>query len=536
MTSDKTMFYELEKVLTTDKKVIATLGNELSQKEVIKEIKALSNSLIDLGVKEGDSVAINLPNFAEAIIAFYAINRIGAVANIIHPLLPTNALIDLVKKTSAKYLFTPDIFLKDKLQALLDNNISPIVCSVSHYAKGLRKTVMNIALRGKRKTLKAHNLIYYSELVKAGYDKNYEINNSMTEKSDAIILHSGGTTGEPKSIVLSNGAMNNLSDSLTEIVAADRNESHVMLMVLPLFHGFGLGVCMHTVLTKGYSIVMMESFNAKKAIELIKKYNVSAIAGVPTMYDKLLHQKTFEGEHLKNLKYLFCGGDKLPYALKTKFDDVLQKWGSKAELQEGYGLTEVVTVCTVNRKGESEVGSVGSPLKGIKLKICDFNSGEELAPMQIGEICVSGITTMNRYYQDEETTAKTLRKDSNGEIWVHTGDCGYLNEKGKLFFKERLKRLVKISGVNVFPAEIEMLVSSHEAVKYAAIKEYKVDGKSNLELFIVLNDGYVYNQDLEDSILRLCKEKLIRYSIPRKITVKDSLPLTAIGKVDIKAL
>ena len=515
-----------------NRELINIMDYPIKKDKFLRDTDALAAYLYNLGIRKNHSVAINLPNFAQAIIAFYAINKCGAIANIIHPLIPTDGLIPLIKKTKAKYLFTMDIFLKDKVDALLSQGITPIVCSINDYSNLYKKPIISLATRNKTKSIKNNdNLLYYSQAIKSmSQYKNIEYP-SINDGDDAVVLHSGGTTGEPKSIRLSNYALNSLAISLKDLMNYTPDTFRTILAVLPLFHGFGLGVCMHSCLTAGYRLVLVPSFKPKNAIKLIKKHKISIIAGVPTMYAKMLEEKTFRGDKLKYLEYLFCGGDKLSVSLKTEFDRRLKECGSIAELLEGYGLTEVVTVCTVNRVNDVVANSVGKPLSSIHLKIIDADNNT-LPPNCDGEICVTGNTLMSGYLDDEVATKECFLCDDDGVVWVKTGDCGYLDHNNNLFFKDRLKRLIKISGMNIFPAEIESLVNTLKEIKHSCVKEYTENNKTYLELFIVLNPNYTCDKSLLDKINTLLKSQLIKYSIPKKITERKSLPLTKIGKVD----
>ncbi len=243
-----------------------------------------------------------------------------------------------------------------------------------------------------------------------------------------------------------------------------------------------------------------------------------------------------QGLDLSSLEAAFCGGDSLTPELKERFDNFLAERSSPARLREGYGLTETVTVCSVMPEEYADKNGIGLPLANIKMKIIDTESRQTLPPNEIGEICVSGPTTMLGYLNDEEASAHAVVKHADGLDWVETGDIGYQDEEGFFHFKGRLKRTLKVSGIPVFPKEIEELISSLEQVRYVAAigipHPYKM---SVVKVFVVAHEGADLEQ-LEAEIMRICKQSLITHAVPQEIEFREHLPQTLIGKIDIKAL
>jgi long-chain acyl-CoA synthetase len=311
-----------------------------------------------------------------------------------------------------------------------------------------------------------------------------------------------------------------------------------MLTVLPMFHGFGLGLSAHNMLISGGSCTLIPRFNVKQTVKLIKKNRVNYIVGVPTLYEALLKNKQFT--KLKELKYIkqtFVGGDFTTQSLKDRFNKVLKDNGSKARLLEGYGLTETVAVNCINRASDEKINSVGKPIQGYKVKIIDVNTNKQLKPNQAGEICVNCSTTMKGYLNDPQTTKQVLETDNEGHIWVHTGDFGYLDEDGYLYMKSRLKRIIKVSGVQVFPSEIENLVSSMEEIDKACAVGMEDEKKGCvIKLYVSLKENYQTSEELTTKIMKLCKENLIVYAIPKRIIYLDKMPLTNFNKIDYRSL
>lgn len=527
---ENTMYAYLQARLKGKNQISVTFfNNDITAEELLFDIDSLAAYLRLSRVEQGENIAICLPNIPEALVAFYAVNKIGAIANMIHPLIGSEGLRDILKRTRSSYLFIMDSFYLKHRAELRKLPISIVICSPENYLKGIIKTAYSIKNRKTRKGIAHKEVYFYKDLLTLKYD----FEPLSAENDIAVYLHSGGTTGEPKTVMLSNFALNSLSDSLEEwlTVKSPYTENDAMLMVLPLFHGFGLGVCMHTILPR-FRVVMVPAFKPKNAVKLIKKENITFIAGVPAMFQKLLSEKAFAGPHLKNLRFIFSGGDKLPDNLKIEFDRVIKENGGDSEILEGYGLTETVTVCTINPMGEAKLSSIGKPIPKTELII--FDGKNECKNGEAGEILIAGDTLMSGYLNDKEATDACF-VEYEGKRYVKTGDCGYRDEQGYFFFKDRYKRVIKIAGVGVYPAEIEAAVLRLPEILRACAVEAGGE-KPFIKLYLQLKKDIAYSQELEKKIKEQISSNLFKYALPREIIVKKELPLTKVGKVDIAAL
>jgi long-chain acyl-CoA synthetase len=526
------MYGLLKSTLITvkDRHILSYYGRIYNNGEVLDRIDRFASFLKREGIKKGDVVALCLPNIPEAMFAFYAVNKCGAIANLIHPLTPPLGLKKIIDNTESKLLiYLDNFFIKGEKEL---KGVKTVLCNVSD---GMGYPMKPLAMLATHK-VRAHALKLPDTIdIRKCFDQKIEFEENTVSEDIAAYLHSGGTTGSPKTIMLSNRSMNACADKTGVLVGDFSGNTDAMLMVLPMFHGFGLGVAMHTTACKGAKVVMMPRFNNKEAAKTIRKQGVTFIAGVPQMYSKLMDARAFKGEPLRKLKNIYCGGDKLPKSIKDRWDNLMQAHGNNIEILEGYGLTEMVTVTHVNIPGASKPGSVGKPLKGIKQKIID-EKGNILTAGESGEICLSGSTMMSGYLKDPESTAKAMIKDKDGINWIHTGDCGYIDSEGFLFFRERIKRMIKVSGINVFPQEIEYTVSALPEIKYSCALEINWHGRSAIKLYVVLEEGYELNDELKKKITDYIGERLMKYSVPRDIVAREKLPLTQIGKVDYTAL
>lgn len=524
--TDKKTLYEYFTAGTQDPEKIKLVfyNNRIDAKSLMRDVDAIAAYLKKIGVKEGDSVGISMPNTPHAIAATYAVSKIGGIVNAIHPLIKTKGLMKALAICGSKIVFVLDRFYAQHETALKEAGIKAVVCHISDYLK----TPLKQAFRFTEKHKFSVGDDYKNVRKTKGNTKTVT---NIGERA-AVYLHSGGTTGEPKTVSLSANAVNTLADNIIDSGCnGEYDDRDSMLMVLPLFHGFGFVISMHTVIAHG-RLVLMPSFDAKRAVKLIKSEKISMLAGVPAMYRKMMDRPEFDGKYLKSLKFIFCGGDKLTSSFQDEFNAVLEKNGSTARLQEGYGLTEVVSVVSVNRKNNINKGSVGQAIAETEIRILD-EEGKEVPLGEKGEIVVSNPSVMLEYLGDAEATAK-CKIELDGKTFVRTGDIGTLDKDGFLYFKDRMKRVVKVSGFNIFPSEVENIVSNLPEVKYATVVPIRYDGKPATKLYVVVNEGIVYDARLEARIKRKIEEETMKYAVPRVIECVKELKLTETGKVDFK--
>lgn len=490
-------------------------NRRFSAKEVQEEIDRIAGYLQKNGIGKGDVVGIALPNLPVGIFAFYAANALGGIVNMLHPKLSEETLECELKSTNVKILFLYDAvypLYRDTLKRL---NVKTVLCRVSDYTRGFPRAIISLS---ERKFEETYVIQLPKQQFKGGIGSSEDI---------AVYIHSGGTGGEPKTVMLTNGNLNALADTIADTMWVEREPlRESMLMMLPCFHAFGLGIPMHTALSHIKTIVM-PVFNAKSAVKLIKKHKITHLSGVPGMYEKMLREKSFEGDYLKGIKFVFCGGDVLNEELRIAFKERLKANGGEAEILQGYGLSEAAAVVTVSRKGKVKAASVGRALNGIGLRIAD-EKGRALPPKEIGEVWVAGPTVMKGYLDDEKASAETLYEE-NGTKWCRTGDMGYLDEDGDLYFCDRKKRSLKISAVNVFPAEIERVAGELKEIKSCCAARKTENGKAYIHL-------YVEADGIEDAekIGKYLAARLSKYSVPKKITFVESIRRTEMAKIDYR--
>lgn len=472
-------------------------------------------------VKAGDVVTICMPNTPEAVYCFYAVNRIGAVAHMVHPLAPLNQLKKFMTKARSKLLITLSINLAEFAPIAAETPIISV-----HPARSL-PAIMRFAFDLKVKPYRGDmtGITDYDALSLAPLPEEP----TRADTATGVYLHSGGTGGEPKIIELSDAAINALAMRGAEALQTSEVKDRYMLAALPMFHGFGLTMCVHSILIFGGVSVLMPKFDSKAAVKLIKKNRLHYIIGVPALFRGLLRQKAFNGAMLKNLAVGFVGGDCAPQDLLDEFNARLEGAGASARLFEGYGLTETVTVCAVNNFAHSRRGSMGYMLSDLKAAVVEPDGATPLPAGEKGEIVIAGDTLMNGYLDSPQENAHVFI-DIDGERYVRTGDFGYMDEDGYLFFIQRLKRIIKIAGISVYPKEIETVALGMAGVTGACAVEYKDKGKTKIALFVT---GAKQNAD---EVRRTIEADLSRYAVPTIVENIDAIPMTPVMKADTIAL
>ena len=509
-------------------------GNKVTYKDFIVQIHDAAKALKAQGVQPGDRVTVCMPNTPQAIILFYAINRIGAVASMIHPLSGAEEIVNYINNAKSVLCLTLLQFYP-KFQRIMDrlDNKNLLICDITDGLAGVKKLLYPLTRKGVEKLPKdaPDTVITWKQFIARGksYQGEYIYNPASTDV--AAILYSGGTTGTSKGILLSNLNFNALA--LQTGTAGDcLVPDHTMLAIMPVFHGFGLGVCIHTILYWGCTSILIPQFNAQTYCKLLGQYKPNYIAGVPTLYEALLRMEDAQKLDMSQLEGIFSGGDSLSVELKGKVDTFLKEHGSKEQVREGYGTTECVTASCLTPRYFYKEGSIGIPFPDTYYKICIPTTHDEVPYGTVGEICLCGPTVMLGYMDNPKETAQTLQVHEDGQIWLHTGDLGVMDEEGFIYFKQRLKRMIITSGYNVYPSQVENAIDAHPDVVMSTVIGVKDDYKmQRVKAFIVLRPEVEPTEELKQSILAHCAAHMAKYAIPSEIEFRAELPKTLVGKV-----
>ncbi|MCQ2440829.1 MAG: AMP-binding protein [Clostridia bacterium] len=534
------MFEAVEEIakLYPDNIAFDFMGKSTSYSKLVEEVHNCAKSLRTIGVREGDRVTIAMPNCPQAIYMFYAVNLVGGIANMIHPLSAEKEIEFYLNESQSVTAITLDQFY-NKFENIRQNTkvVNIIIASVKdELSKSIKAGYMLTEGRKIQKIPSDAPIIKWMDFMKLGRYcfYNYKVN----RKSDdpAVILYSGGTTGTTKGIVLTNKNFNALGK---QVIAANPmfRVGDKMLAAMPLFHGFGLGVCIHTMLSQGGRCILVPRFTAKSYAKLITKYKCNFIAGVPTLYEALLRLPSMEGANLSCLKGVFSGGDSLSVELKKKLDKFLYDHKSVIQVREGYGTTETVTACCLTPVHMFKEGSIGVPFPDTYIKIVEPGTDKELPYGEEGEILLAGPTVMKEYMNHPQETANTLRIHSDGLKWVYTGDLGYMDDEGFIYFRGRAKRMIISSGYNIYPGQIENILDAHPYVQMSCVigvpDPYKMQ---KVKAFVKLNPDVTASDEIKQEILSYCKKNIAKYAMPYDIVFKEDMPKTLVGKVAYRVL
>lgn len=512
-------------------------GNCVTYKEFLNQIEAAAKAFLKMGVKKGEAVSICMPNTPEALISFYALSKIGAIANMIHPLSAENEIKYYVNLTNCRFIVTIDIALNKINHVLSETKLEKIIQVSAADSMPVGLTVGYYVTKGRKiKLEKCDKAIRWGEFIKEG--AHFEGNTFNEGKPDetAVILYSGGTSGFPKGIELTNLNFNALAVQSFE-ACHTLCEGDKVLSIMPVFHGFGLGICIHTVQYFGGTSIILPQFNANDFDKLLTKYKPNIIAGVPSLFEVMMKNKRMNHVDLSCLHCVISGGDSLSESLKLKIDDFLHEHGANIQVREGYGLTECVTGSCMIPANKYKPGSIGIPYPDTYYKIINPETLEELPYGEDGEIVLSGPTVMKGYLNEPEETADTLRVHPDGRTWLHTGDLGCMDEDGFIFFKQRIKKMIISSGYNVYPQYIENIIDSVPEVMYSCV--IGIDHPLKVQVakaFIVLKDGMEATDEIRNKIREHCEKNLARYSWPYEYEFRSELPKTLVGKVAFQEL
>ena len=514
-------------------------GKATTYKELIREIETCAKALKTIGVREGDRVTIALPNCPQAIQVFYAVNLVGGICNMIHPLSAEKEIEFYLNESRSVTAITLDQFY-GKFENIRKNTgvTNIVIASVKdELSKPLKAgTMIMDSINKVQKIPDDAPVIRWKDFLKLSRHCFYNYKVERKGSDPAVILYSGGTTGTTKGILLSNLNFNALGQ---QVIAANPmfRVGDKMLAAMPLFHGFGLGVCVHTMLSQGGRCILIPRFTAEDYAKKVVKCKCNFIAGVPTLYEALLRLPYMNNADLSSLKGVFSGGDSLSVELKKKFDKFLYDHNSKVQIREGFGTTECVTASCLTPPHMAKEGSIGLPFPDTYYKIVEPGTDKELPYGEEGEILIAGPTVMMEYINHPQETAQTLRRHADGLTWIYTGDLGVMDSEGFIYFRGRAKRMIITSGYNVYPGQIENILDANELIHMSCVigvpDPYKMQ---KVKAFVMLKPGVPENDDTKELILAYCRKHIAKYAMPYDIEFRKELPKTLVGKVAYRVL
>lgn len=533
---ETTMFGAVELAKNKYPKAIAYdfQGKLTNYTDFVNLIEKAAKGLQKKGIKKGDRVTICMPNTPQGVICLYALNRLGAVANMVHPLSAEKNIVFYLNFSKSKMILTMDMFY-EKVKSAVEESETDAKIIVARIQDEL-PAPLNVIYRfaKNRKNMKFPDRecdTLWTDLIKCGSEETLAPI-EYKEGETALILYSGGTSGNQKGICLTDKNFNALGMQIAEICGCNLNDKCKFLSVMPIFHGFGLGIGIHTILINGARCILVPQFTIDTYAKTVIKKKPNFIAGVPTLYQALFETKRFDGQDLSFLVGVFSGGDTLSPELKNRADKFLKDHNADIQIREGYGLTECVTASCVTPFDKAKTGSIGLPLRDMQYKIVEPGRFNEKNIGENGEIILTGPTLMSGYLDNEEETSEALRTDKDGVTWLFTGDMGYMDKDGFVYFKQRIKRMIVTSGYNVYPSHIEDIIDKCPDVNYCCVIGVKDPYKQQrIRAYVVLNEGVPATDEEKEKIKDFCKPYLDRYEWIKEIEFRDALPKTLVGKV-----
>ncbi len=512
------------------------MGKQTTYTAFMKRIDDAAKGLTAMGITRGDKVTICMPNSPQALDCFYGLNRIGAIPNMIHPLSAATEIAFYLTASHSKAILTLDQFY-EKVAKVCPPDCTILIAQIKDELPVPLNLLYPLTKGGRAiPKLPATGYTLWKNLIVSG--RNTQLPPDTGKAGDCgAILYSGGTTGTTKGIMLSNLNFNALGLQTIAASGFGSVAGMKMLSVMPVFHGFGLGIGIHTALIGGGTCILVPQFTIKTYADILKKQKPNLIPGVPTLFEALLRAESLEGVDLSFLKGIFSGGDSLSVELKRKVDAFLKEHNCSEQIREGYGTTECVTASCLTPKDYARSGSIGVPFPDTFYKIVTPGTTDEVDPNIEGEICVSGPTVMLGYMDNPEETAHTLRRHGDGRIWLHTGDLGYMDKDGFVYFRQRIKRMLVSSGYNVYPSQLENIIDGHEKVLLSCVIGVKDAYRGQkIKAFIVPMPGIEPSEALKKELLDYCSQHIAKYAMPREIEFRTELPKTLVGKVAYRVL
>ena len=505
--------------------------------ELFANIDKATKGYSALGLKSGDIVTVCAVTIPETIYSFYGLNRLGVVCNMVDPRTSAEGIREYIKEVNSKIVITIDVAYPKIVEAIKGTAVEKIVVispadSLPQPKKFLFKAFKATKIPNDNKHIKWNDLVALGkeiEPVIVAYKKN----------TPCVIVHTGGTTGIPKGVMLSN---DNLNQSASQAInsAFDLKREHSWLNIMPPFIAYGVGNGLHVPLLVGMETILIPSFNPDKFADLLNKYHPNHMVGVPSHYGSIIHSSKMKNQDLSYVISPVVGGDAMDVSLEMETNQFFKKHNCDYPACKGYGMSEVAAgVSTCFSHEINKIGSVGIPLPHTIMAVFDIETGKELSYNQEGEICMTGPNTMVGYYNNPDETNNVVKKHDDGLMWVHSGDIGYIDEDGFVFIKDRMKRvIIRHDGFKVFPSLIEKTVDTNENVISNCAVGIADNSHSQGKLpivFAVLKDGC--NDDVvKRELFELCQRELPEYVQPVDFVFIDKMPLTPIGKVDYRAL
>ena len=515
-------------------------GAKISVKKMILKIDHVADALDAIGVKKGDTVSMVSASTPESIYTFYALNKIGATLNAIDPRLDKKSVARMIKNSGSKVLICIDVAFPLIDAILTDIKQEHIVVqSAGTSLPPIKRFALNLAVRSNVPYGKA-NIMSWDDFMdnsKNGAAHEAEYDGDAT----VAICYTGGTTGFPKGVMLTNDSVNAVGFSFLHAGIVYKPNTR-FLGIMPIFSSYGLVCGIHMPMIMQQELALIPRFSPVKMGEYIKKFRPQHMIATPAFYEILIDSEEMKDFDLSFMLTLGSGGDSMNAGLEDKLNEFMKTHNLRYPLAQGYGMSEVSAAATFCVNDRYKRGSVGIPCITTTIGIFDPETGEELGYNQPGEVCISGPSVMKGYYNNKEETEHVLRKHADGKIWVHSGDIGTVDEDGFVYIQGRVKRMItRFDGHKVFPITIESFIAEHEAVHSCSVigvnDRERLQGQYPMAV-IELNSGIDVSRrdEICREIYAKCQEHLEQRGKPVAVVCIDEIPLTGMGKNDYRKL
>lgn len=506
--------------------------------ELFNRIDDAARSFISIGVRAGDIVTFAVLACPETVISFYALNKIGAISNMINVLSTADEYVDYINEVGSKVLVCWEPFYKTAIMKLNETNVDTvIVINPGNYLPFSKRILLSI--KKKSRIMYSNKIIDWNRFIILG--KNVLVPQlSFSSEEPCVIAHTGGTTGEPKSVLLSNKSVNSVALQYEKTFFHERGEKLLNLIVPFVIYGVGTNI--HMPLCLGLTVILVPFFKSEEIPGFFIHYKPNIVASIPAYWTPLLLDRKIRKSDFSNLRLAASGGDGMTLEIEDQMNAFFKTHNSEAIMINGYGMTELCSAAITNYSFAVKRGSIGIPMPINSVKIVNPETHEEQKYNVIGEICIYSPCSMIGYYKKSKETDELIKVHSDGLRWLHSGDLGYIDEDGFVFITGRIKRIILTSYTEIpskiFPDRIEKIIMQHPQVfQCCVVSDPHPKYRFVTKAYIVLKKGNREKEKvIQEEIEKLCIDNLPEYSVPFSYSFKETLPLTAVGKVDWREL
>lgn len=513
-------------------------GRKITYADFIVQVKRTTAALRAMGVQKGEILTVVSVMTPEIIYLFYAADRMGATLNLVDPRYSAEGIHDYITEVNSRILVCLNVTYDRCVQAAKRTHVEKVL--VLSPANSLPMPLqLGYKMKNPDRNRYASNVIHWNDFIQKGKGKN-----TTAEPFDpahaCVVVHTGGTTGSPKGVMLSDSNFNAIAQ---QFAAFDQLmcRGQKLMNIMPPFIAYGYACGVHLPLSLGLTVVIVPNLDPAKLGSLVLKHKPEHMFGVPSHYQQMAADPKLKDADLSFIRNYAAGGDSIAQGAEQTVNDFLAAHGVQYPMAKGYGMTEVSSAATAAAGHNNKPGSVGIPLVNTLVSVFDPGTDHELPIGQRGELCISGPTLMLGYYGMPEETANLLRRHSDGRVWAHTGDLGYMDEQGFVYVESRIKRIIiRHDGFKVFPSMIENVISRHPAVQQCSVvgcadKDH-VQGRLPFVYLVLEPSAVAKKKQVIRELREMCAEGLPEYVQPIAYKFISSMPMTPIGKVDYRRL